>query len=278
MKAFSSSDLEVYNGKIINYNPIQEFGLAVYMHDGIPKKQPELHNHDFCEIYVHLSGDVTFMVESSIYNVSHGDIIITRPYENHHAFYHNNNQKKHYCVFFHSDGNEYLLDLFFNRELGKNNLIIPNAQTKEKIISYCNTLFTKELNELEKNIIFLKLINALTNSKKPAALSDELPDILVESINYISKNLSRQIVIKDLAEINHVSIATLERIFKEHIGLTPSKYILNHRLSLAETLLREGNSVSATALASGFSDDSTFIQAFKKFFGMTPLKYSKHSK
>lgn len=277
MKKLNLKDLLEHSARIINYNSISEFGLAIYMNDNTPEDQPELHNHDMCEIYIHLAGDVTFVVENNIYPVSYGDIIITRPYENHHAFYHSNNRQKHYCIFFHSDGNEFLLDLFFKRNLGKNNLIVPNPQTKEIIISYCNTLLTKNLSELEKNLLFFKLIDILSNSKKQDSTSGELPNVLIESINYITKNISRTITVKELAKYNHISISTLERIFKEHIGLTPSKYILNQRLSLAETLLREGNSVSDTTIASGFSDDSTFIKAFKKAFGMTPLKYSKHS-
>lgn len=278
MREFHSLNIIEHETTIINFNPISEFGLAIYKCGNNPEGQPELHNHDICEIYVHLAGDVTFVVENNIYAVSYGDIIITRPYENHHALYHNKNWQEHYCLFFHSDGNEYLFDPFFKREPGKNNLIVPNDQAKGKIISFCNTLLNKKLSELEKNLIFLNLIDIIGNSRKADSSSSELPDILIKSIDYISKNISRQITIKELAEINHISIATLERVFKEHIGFTPSKYILNQRLSLAESMLREENSVSDTANACGFSDDSTFIQTFKKSFGMTPLKYSKHSK
>ena len=36
------------------------------------------HTHNECEIYINVSGDVSFMVENNIYPISSGDIIITR--------------------------------------------------------------------------------------------------------------------------------------------------------------------------------------------------------
>ena len=44
------------------------------MHDGA-------HIHSFCEVYLNLSGDVSFVVEDSVYPVGRGDIIITKPNE-----------------------------------------------------------------------------------------------------------------------------------------------------------------------------------------------------
>lgn len=263
----------------IEYKAMSEFGLLIYKSDNDVRviEQPPLHNHHMCEIYVHLTGDVTFVVENSVYPVSYGDVIITRPFENHHAFYQSKKPNNHYCIFFYSDGNEHLFDLFFNRKAGENNLISPDKKTREIILSFCNTMVSKKLSELEKTLIFFKLIDALTNAKKVESVQENLPEILLNSINYISKNLANQITMKDISSHTHVSVATLERAFKQHLGITPSKYILNRRLSLAEYMLRNGTSVTDTAMKCGFSDVSSFIQNFKKIFGMTPLKYSQYS-
>lgn len=270
---------ESANLKAIDFKRVNNFNFIAYYSDHSDAlEQPQLHNHDMCEIYLHISGDTTFVIENSIYPVSYGDIIITRPHENHHAIFHTENRRRHYCVFFSSKENEYLFDIFFNRGLGKDNLIVAEPKVKGEIINYCDTLINRKLSELDELLIFLKLINAISISKKENSTSKEMHSVIATCIDYIAKNISQSIPVTRLAELNHISIVTLERIFKEHIGITPSKYILNQRLSLAESLLREGNTVSETTAKCGFSDDSTFIQTFKRTFGMTPLKYSKHSR
>ena len=54
-----------------------------------PANIHESHFHDRCEIYINISGDVSYMVENHLYPVSKGDIIITKPFEYHNCIYNN---------------------------------------------------------------------------------------------------------------------------------------------------------------------------------------------
>ena len=63
------------------------------MHDGA-------HIHSFCEVYLNLSGDVSFVVEDSVYPVGRGDIIITKPNEVHRCVYHSDCVHEHFCLWF----------------------------------------------------------------------------------------------------------------------------------------------------------------------------------
>ena len=56
------------------------------------------HLHDCCEVYVNLSGDVSFAIGSHVYPVAPGDVIITRPNELHHCIYHSDCRHGHYCL------------------------------------------------------------------------------------------------------------------------------------------------------------------------------------
>ena len=47
------------------------------------------------------------------------------------------------------------------------------------------------------------------------------------------------------------------------------------RLIASLEFLRNGATVSEAAMGSGFSDDSGYIQHFRKQFGLTPLQYKK---
>ncbi|WP_310604287.1 AraC family transcriptional regulator [Anaerosporobacter sp.] len=64
------------------------------------------------------------------------------------------------------------------------------------------------------------------------------------------------------------------RFFKYYTGITFKEYLTRYRLKKAEELLLESSySVTDIAMNTGFSDVRRFIQAFKKYYGMTPYQY-----
>ena len=75
----------------------------------------------------------------------------------------------------------------------------------------------------------------------------------------------------------YVSLNTLERHFKAHIGLTPQAYLRQKRLARAAELLAQGHSVSDACVQSGFADYSHFIALFRRHFGISPLQYQKQN-
>ena len=74
------------------------------------------HIHRECEIYLNLSGEVSFEVENRIYPVSPGTVILTRPYEYHHCICHSDVPHRHYWITFSAQETEDYLSLFFRRE------------------------------------------------------------------------------------------------------------------------------------------------------------------
>ena len=61
-----------------------------------PFNDEHSHIHGECEIYLNLSGDVSFEVENRLYPIKRGSVIITRPYEHHHCIYHSDLPHGHY--------------------------------------------------------------------------------------------------------------------------------------------------------------------------------------
>lgn len=96
-----------------------------------------------------------------------------------------------------------------------------------------------------------------------------------KAAEYIGEHcLKREIKVSELAEICHVSQATLRRIFLSESGMPPKDYINSLRLERAKTLLRGGVSeVCEVAEMCGFDDPSYFSRFFKKHTGMTPGEY-----
>ncbi len=241
------------------------------------ENQNDSHIHGECEIYLNLTGDVSFMVENTIYPVSRGNAIITRPNEYHHCIYNSNAQHKHFWILFSSDGNENLLDIFFDRNAGEKNLIVLPKEKSEELISICFDIAKENLSEAEKLAYFFKMLMLLKEGQNEisALQSKALPNDVMIAIDYINKNISEKLSVKEIAAEAFVSVNTLERHFLETLHITPAEFIKSKRLTLAAEFLRNGTSVLNASIECGFCDCSHFITLFKKSFGMTPLKYKK---
>jgi len=77
-----------------------------------------------------------------------------------------------------------------------------------------------------------------------------------------------------------VSERTLERNFKEELGVPPMLYKRIHRFNKAMNLLHQMHFENLTSLAYhiGYADQSHFIRDFKAFAGVTPREYLIKSK
>ena len=100
-----------------------------------------------------------------------------------------------------------------------------------------------------------------------------LPDDIIKATEFIDNNISKPITVKEVSEYAHVSINSLERHFKEHLQMTPAKYIKRKKLIYSTTLLSKQLSINEVCEKSGFTDYSGFISSFKKEFGITPYQY-----
>ncbi len=255
---------------------VNPLSFNVNLHTGkleFSKSTIDSHFHDKCEIYVNISGNVSFMVENRIYAIESGDVIITRPYEKHHCICHSTSVHDHFCMMFSHEGNEEILSPFFKRESGVGNLIHLSPPKKEKLLALCHTI-VDEKSLLRQYIAFFSLIDMLSGEKFSES-SAFLPDDMKLAIEYIGSALPGKISVEDVAAAAHVTINTLERHFRQYIGISPREYIINCRLADAQAILENGGSVTDAAMSSGFSDYSHFIALFKKKYGITPKKFQK---
>ncbi|MFW2176600.1 MULTISPECIES: AraC family transcriptional regulator [unclassified Moraxella] len=77
-----------------------------------------------------------------------------------------------------------------------------------------------------------------------------------------------------LAEVAGMSRSSFAEHFREVVGEPPLTYLTDYRLRLAARYLRlQENSISRISELVGYASDSTFSQAFKRVYGMSPRKY-----
>ena len=95
-----------------------------------------------------------------------------------------------------------------------------------------------------------------------------------DCIDYIYTHIKERITIEALADYTGLSTSYLSRLFKKETGISISDYIREKKIEKAQNLLKfcDYSLIEITNYLS-FSSQSHFIQLFKSYTGMTPLKY-----
>lgn len=238
----------------------------------------EQHIHDFYELYINLSGDVSFLVENNLYPIHRGDMILTAPNELHRCIYHKDCVHEHFCI--------WVKDIPFASKLLKNEfetnkLVILSDRRKQELIDLCFRLYQSytedETYQCRAVSSFAGILDLIcTHRKNTVSTYEPLPEAFSKVVDYIICNyMNPNCNVTTLCNEFYISKSTLCRTFQRHFQMTPSNYIEAKRFSEAKKLLSAGYSVQHASINSGFSDCSYFIMRFHKKFGMTPAKYQR---
>ncbi len=98
----------------------------------------------------------------------------------------------------------------------------------------------------------------------------------MEVIYYLQTCYNQKITIERLAEEFHTNRTTLLNDFKKHTGQSINHYLIELRLNMASTMLRDTElSIEEICDRTGFSDISYFSKVFKKGLNLTPSEYRR---
>ncbi len=116
-----------------------------------------------------------------------------------------------------------------------------------------------------------------TDKPKGGSLADEYVKAAVGYIHTFYYDTG--INVTEISEYVGIDRSYLYRLFKEKMGVSPKKYIMEYKLKTAAKLLREtGLSVGQVALSTGFDDQLYFSTAFRSYYGVAPTKYRRKIK
>ncbi|MBQ7901854.1 MAG: helix-turn-helix transcriptional regulator [Clostridia bacterium] len=238
----------------------------------IQSDDPE-HIHTCYEIYVNVTGDVSFLYNKNIYPIKSGDIIIAAPGEVHYCIYHSSCVHEHFCVWFHSDEQSAVCDYINKHKLLGH--IRLNSALHEKLFSLLHKFDTAS-DKFERTICFFELLQLMTNKDTEyPEQNTAIPHTMQNILEYVDENFAEIHFIEEIADKFHISIPTLNRWFRQYVHLSPSKLLTAKKLAYAEKLLRNDRTVADACYLAGFSDCSRFIALFKSKYGQTPLQYKK---
>lgn len=231
------------------------------------------HVHCCYEIYVNISGDVSFLHGENVYDIKPGDIIFSEPGEVHHCIFHKACVHDHYCLWFDVDEGGAALE--FLKKNSINGRVRLEDDNKEKLLSFLKNF---EMSEdcFEKTVSFLGILKLLKEKRIPNhSESSYIPSSIQSILEYINDKFLEIESVADIADNFHVSVPTVNRWFREYLHLSPSELIRAKKLSYAEKLLKGDFSVTEACYRAGFTDCSRFISLFKKNYGKTPFQYKK---
>jgi AraC-like DNA-binding protein len=90
---------------------------------------------------------------------------------------------------------------------------------------------------------------------------------------HIEEHLGQPLTLAELAELAGLSVWRFATVFRQHVGVSPHRYICRLRVERAQTLMRNGMPAATAASEAGFYDQSHLSRHFKNLCGMTPGQY-----
>ncbi|MEE1925898.1 AraC family transcriptional regulator [Pseudomonas sp. 148P] len=96
---------------------------------------------------------------------------------------------------------------------------------------------------------------------------------LQRAADYIRAHCTEPLKLEDIGEAAGLSTSYLIRAFKQHFGLTPHGFLLDHRVRYARAQLRQGRLIAEVAHEAGFADQAHLQRAFKQHLAATPGHY-----
>lgn len=128
-----------------------------------------------------------------------------------------------------------------------------------------NAMVTSIVCELYGQLYCETMADADTLSKK---------QVYNDIIDYIQRNLHRNLKITEIAKEFGYNAKYLSHLFSEIRGIPLKQYILDQKIDAAGFMLCDSDKpITGIAAELGFSDVHNFARAYKKLTGLTPSEY-----
>lgn len=242
------------------------------------------HSHDYIEIKVILSGNFTYFIEDTGYEVGKGSIVIVNPGVRHKKIVSEGIQIEEF---------NYALNDLQIRDLPQNFIIEPGAEPvynfplyQPDIIKCINeTIAEQEKNEPYSDLFIkcsvMKLTSLIyramsankgkTEKARLNFINSEKTNIVNTILHYLSHNYMKQISLYSIAHNMYLSPVYISKIFKEETGESPINHLIRIRLTKANELLSHGNiPIKTVARSVGYEDAYYFSKLYKKYYGIPP--------
>lgn len=282
------------------FDPRQEMNRAdfeiLHMRDTY-LKDVELHHHDFYEIYFLISGDASYTIESRVYHLMPGDILLISPKELHQiCIRHEMAAYERYVLWVDPQMLKRLstqqTDLTWNLDVDhstRGNLLRLRPEDRSMMQQMFQQLWEEAdsvrygADLIQKNIVSLILVQLNRLLDEDGSRIEEVTlsnKAVSQVVDYINLHYGEPLSLDILASQVFVSKYHLSHEFNRQVGTSVYRYIQKKRLQIARQLLSQGYKPNQIYADCGFKDYAGFYRAFRNEYGMAPREYamaSEHS-
>lgn len=288
---FDSSETVSYN------NPL----FPAYIRYGILSCYPDYsaasHWHEDLEFILVKKGAMTYNVNGKLVELSENNGIMVNSRQIHHGFSIERKECEFICILFSPEllqGNKWFYHNYIEQITGNAShpfLYLTRGSWQAAILekldrlycSYCSgrgpaladCLPYFELIEEFCSIMKILYQNLPATQKATKRESAEIAS-LKNMITYVEEHFMEHIALEDLALAGACCKSQCSLLFKKYLRDTPISYITKLRLRKSLTALLEADSrITDVALEYGFGGASYYCEIFRKYYGISPLRYKK---
>ncbi|WP_130860874.1 GH39 family glycosyl hydrolase [Gracilibacillus phocaeensis] len=265
--------------ELINFKP----GCPIKVKGNETNRQ-QLHQHGGIEIIWVVKGEVRVFSGENSHFLEENDLILINHFEEHKIIPQNND-----FIFI-----QFYIDSLYIRkyfEISPNNVYfdmksLKNSKNNQKMYDVIRILLSKFLTK--SNIVsnykdyLLKLITYIySNFGRLIDSSEESPvvrsnDIVSRVLDTIETELKDRLTLNGIAEKFHYNPSYLSNKIKKKLGVSFKTYLDEIRLRYSLILIFKGEKTITEIISdSGFNDDKSYYNTFKKRFNLTPLKFKQ---
>lgn len=247
-----------------------------------------LHFHDFYECYLLVSGQASYQVDSAVFDMRPGDLLLISPNQLHRPIIGDASVPYERIVLWLSQPyirrlstrDSDLASCFHTARHGV--FRFPKAirsAIEGKLLQIVESAERAEFGQdvlcksyIENLLVYLNRY-CMDESHVPGR-ADSAENRLVSSVTaYLDAHLDQPVGLDALAGEVYLSKYYLTRAFKKATGATIYQMLLQKRMIRARDMILEGTALSAVAEQCGFSDYSGFYKAFRSEYGLAPGEY-----
>ena len=230
---------------------------------------PELHSHDFYEMYYLVSGERRYFIQDTVFPVHAKGFVFIKPSLMHKTSFSNDGVHTRY---FASIPRHWLEDI---------DSALPPFFLCEDMpsLEYMFSQLQREgegLDDLSHIICRAISVQIITTAFRAYRERQDGTDPFVNEVaSYIKKNIRSDLSLESIAEHMHLSATYFSSLFHKKTGMRLSDFIRSSRIAVAADILKKGGSVSYASLMAGYSDPTYFKDVFRSQMKISPSGYKK---
>lgn len=252
-----------FNGATFSYENYVKFDVTKFAK----------HVHGEFEFLLFLSGDASYVLEHKKFALSPNVLVLSKPMQYHFIEIHSDNVPyERYCVQF--DLTKFPKDVADKiNALGETLRLDKNSRPYKIIksmLDYSEVFPPKTYPELYNSLLCELVFSVSLEGSGNDVNFIEADEITLKALEFINAHIYEPISVKAIADGIYASPSNLCHKFTKSMQIGVMEYVNKKKLTLADGLLRRGESPVSVAEKLGYQDYSTFFRGYKAAFSHSP--------